>query len=62
MSKIEDFVFKSFVRAYTDAIFETGPFHCYVSKVFPREDSFEISDSAYSVQVNFSNDGLGSLK
>ena len=61
MSKIEDFVFKSFVQAYTEAIFETGPFHCFVSKVFPREDLFEISDLSYSVQCTFSAEGLKSL-
>jgi hypothetical protein len=55
-------VFKSLTNAYRDAAFETGPFHCYVSKVFPREDLFEISDSSYSVRCTFDSEGLLSLK
>lgn len=62
MFNSEDFLFKAFVDAYSNRKFHTGSFNCYVSKVYPREDLFEISDSSYSVKCSFMVEGLDSLK
>ena len=62
MSNTGDFLFKIFADAYTRETFDTGAYNCYVSRVFPRENLFEISDSSYSVKCAFKLEGIASLK
>ena len=62
MSKIADFLFPSFTKAYTSKNFKVESIHCFVSKIFPREDLFEISDNSFSVQCTFNSKGLESIR
>lgn len=59
---MENFLFKNIRACILSDQSELPPFDCYVARVFPREDLFEISDTSHSVQCEFTQTGQAHLK
>lgn len=59
---MENFLFNTIRACILSGQTELPPFDCFVARVFPREDLFEISDQSYSIQVEFTQDGQNHLK